>query len=456
MTSQDSTEHLSRRTKIIYGSGDLGFSMTQSIIAILFAIFLTDVVGLRPAAAAAAVFIGKSWDYVNDPLIGYLSDRVRTRWGRRRPFLLFGSLPFAIAFTVLWWRPPIQSQLGLAIYFGLAYLLFDTAATLVYMPYFALTPELTLDYDERTSLTSYRMGYSILGSLICFTVPLMIVGKMQPENADRVLFMGGLFGLLSALPLLLVFLSTRERPEFQAQAQPSLKESLSAAIKNRPFLFAAGLYLFTWMAMNVMELMLLYFIKWRMDMEAQSDLIAGTIFVVALLVLPFWLWVARRWDKRRAYVAGVSFWAAVQIALAVISPSWGLSAVLFLAVLGGIGVSAGHVLPWAIIPDAIELDELTTGKRHEGMFYSLVTLAQKVAASVAIPLSLLVLDATGYRANAAAQPASTVHGIQVLTGPVPAALLCAGIVFALLYPLGRERHAQIRAELEERRAERKE
>ncbi len=456
MTSQDSTEHLSRRTKIIYGSGDLGFSMTQSIIAILFAIFLTDVVGLRPAAAAAAVFIGKSWDYVNDPLIGYLSDRVRTRWGRRRPFLLFGSLPFAIAFTVLWWRPPIESQLGLAIYFGLAYLLFDTAATLVYMPYFALTPELTLDYDERTSLTSYRMGFSILGSLICFTVPLMIVGKMQPENAGRVLFMGGLFGLLSALPLLLVFLNTRERPEFQAQAQPSFKESLRAAIRNRPFLFAAGLYLFTWMAMNVMELMLLYFIKWRMDMEAQSDLIAGTIFVVALLVLPFWLWVARRWDKRRAYVAGVVLLGGGPDSARRHQSELGAAGRTRPRGPGGIGVSAGHVLPWAIIPDAIELDELTTGKRHEGMFYSLVTLAQKVAASVAIPLSLLVLDATGYRANSTTQPASTVHGIQVLTGPVPAALLCAGILFALLYPLGRERHAQIRAELEKRRGERKE
>jgi len=452
--SPDSTEHLPRRTKLFYGSGDLVFSLTSTIIGVLFAIFLTDVVGLRPAMAAAAGFIGRSWDYINDPLIGYLSDRTRSRWGRRRPFLLFGFLPFALAFTMLWWRPPIQAQLGLAIYYGLAYLLYDTFATLVYMPYFALTPELTPDYDERTSLTSYRMAFSILGSLLAFTVPLMIIGTMQPGNAHRVLLMGGLFGLASALPLLGVFLSTRERPEFQAQSQPSVKESLRAAVRNRPFLFAAGLYLFTWMAMDIVQTMLLYFIKWRMALEAQSDLIAGTVFVVALLVLPFWLWVARHWDKRRAYVAGVAFWAVVQIALVAISPSWGLPVVLALAAFAGVGVGAAHVLPWSIIPDAVEWDELTTGRRHEGMFYSLVTLAQKVASSIAIPVVLLMLDLTGYRPNAASQPASTVRGIQLLMGPVPAVLLCAGILFALLYPLGRERHAKIRAELEERRAKR--
>jgi GPH family glycoside/pentoside/hexuronide:cation symporter len=445
-------EPMSRRSKLLYGVGDTGFSLTGTIIGVLFAIYLTDVVGLRPGLAAVALFIGRTWDYVNDPLIGHLSDRTRSRWGRRRPFLLFGFLPYAVAFALLWWKPPIDAPLALAAYYAIAYLLYDAAATFVYMPYFALTPELTQDYDERTALTTYRMAFSILGSLVAFTVPLLIIGTMRPENAGRVLTMGMLFGTISALPLLAVFFSTRERPEFQQQAVPSLKESLRAAVRNRPFLFAVGIFLLTWTAVDLVQAVLLFFLKYRMGLEAQSDLIAGTVFVVALLALPLWEWTSRHWDKRLAYVAGVAFWAGVQIVLVVISPGWGMGVVLALAALAGVGVGAAHVLPWSIIPDAVEWDELATGQRHEGMFYSLVTLMQKAASSLAIPLALLMLELTGYVPNAPQQTPSAVRGIQVLMGPVPAVLLCAGILFALFYPLSRGRHAQVRAELEARRA----
>ncbi len=143
-------DRLNRRTKLIYGFGDTGFSLTTTIIAAYFAIFLTDVVGISPGVAAIAIFVGRSWDYINDPLIGHISDRTRSRWGRRRPFLLFGALPFALAFLLLWLRPPFESQTLLAVYYAIAYVLFDSAATFVYMPYYALTPELTSNYDERT------------------------------------------------------------------------------------------------------------------------------------------------------------------------------------------------------------------------------------------------------------------------------------------------------------------
>jgi GPH family glycoside/pentoside/hexuronide:cation symporter len=446
------TDHLPRKTKILYGAGDLGLALTDTVIGVLFAIFLTDVVGLRPGLAAIAVFVGRSSDYINDPIIGYLSDRTRTRWGRRRPFLLFGWLPFAVAFSLLWWRPPISSQVGLAVYYGLAYVLYDACATLVYMPYFALTPELTPDYDERTSLTSYRMVFSILGGLIAFTVPLAIIGTMQPEHAGRVLAVGAGVGLVSALPLLLTFFGCQERTDLRQAVQPKLKTSLRAAWRNRPFVFAMGIFLFTWSAIEIIQQMLLFFLKYGMRMEAQSDMIAGTVFVVALLALPFWEWASRHWDKRAAYVAGMVFLSSVIITLIMADPSWGLLVTFLLAGLAGIGVSAVHVLPWAMIPDAIEWDEVATGERHEGVYYSLVLLLRKVASSIMLPLTLLFLEFSGYVSNAAVQPDSAVFAIRMLMGPFPAVLLCIGIVFALVYPLGRERHAELRAEIARRKA----
>lgn len=439
---------LTRRTRWAYAVGDLGFSLTSTIIGAYFAIFLTDVVGIKPAVAAIAIFIGRTWDYVNDPLIGYLSDRTRSRWGRRRPFLLFGALPFALVFTMLWWRPPFESVVALVVYYAFVYVLFDAAATFVYMPYFALTPELTPDYDERTALTTTRMFFSILGSLVAFTVPLMIVNGFRAENAGRVLLMGAAFGLASALPLLVTFFGTRERPEFMAQAQPGLKQSFKALAKNRPFLFSLGIYLFTWVSMTILETILLFFVKYVVEREPQSDLIMGSIFVVAIVFLPFWEWVSRRLNKRVAYIAGIAFWAVVQLVLVTLTPASGLGLLLFLCVLAGVGVSAAHVLPWSIMPDAIEWGELQTGERHEGMFYSLLTLVQKIATSIAIPLALLVLDATGYVPNSAQQPLSAVNGIRIVAGPIPAALLCMGILFAALYPLEREQYTEIARKLE--------
>ena len=446
---------LSSRLKWIYGSGDISFSLTNTILAVYFAIFLTDVVGLSARWAAAAIFIGRSWDYINDPLIGYLSDRVRSRWGRRRPFLLFGILPMALSFILLWVRPPWQSQLALAAYYALAYLLFDAAFTLVSMPYTALTPELTEDYDERTSLTSHRMFFSILGSLLAFTVPLAIVDSFIPENQGRILMMAVIFGAVIIFPILLVFFNTRERQDFMTLEQPRLIPSLKAAFRNKPFLFGAGIFLLTWVAVDIMQTTLLFFLNYVVQRESQSDLIMGTIFVTAMLVLPLWNWAARHWNKRLAYIAGIAFWAAVQLVMVSLGPSSDLVWLLMLCFLAGIGVSAAHVLPWSILPDAIEWDEWHTGARHEGMFYSLISLMQKVASSIAIPLILLLLDATGYAPNTAQQSQSALLGIRLVVGPIPAVLLWAGILFAWLYPLSREEHAQIVAGLEERRAEAK-
>jgi GPH family glycoside/pentoside/hexuronide:cation symporter len=444
-------DKLSRREKWIYGSGDFGFSLTSTIFGAYFAIYLTDVVGLSPAIAAMAIFIEGTWDYINDPIIGYISDRTRSRWGRRRPFLLFGALPFALIFALIWWRPPFTAPIALGVYYALVYALYDTAATFAYMPYFALTPELTSDYDERTELTTTRMFFSILGSLIAFTVPLLIVDGFNPAHAGRVLLMGSIFGFISAIPLLLVFFGTREREEFMHQEQTGVRQAIKTARGNRPFIFGLVIFLFTWATISLVQLILLYYVKYVVQREAQSDLIMGTIFVVAMLALPLWEWISRHWNKRLAYIAGIAFLMAVLLALSSLNSATSLTLIMVLCVLAGIGVASAHVMPWSIIPDAIEYGEMQTGTRHEGMFYSLITLAQKIATSIALPLALLVLNYSGYVPNSATQSPSAVTGIRLVSGPVPAVLLGLGILFAALYPLGRENYSKIARHLEEQR-----
>lgn len=440
---------LSLKTKLIYGAGDIGFSLTSTIIGVYFLFFLTDVVNLDPAIAGIALLIGRIWDYVNDPLIGHISDRTKSRWGRRRPFLLFGAFPFAAIFTLMWLTPDIQNQIGLAAYYAFAYVLFDLAATFVYMPYFALTPDLTDDYDERTSLTSYRMFFSIAGGLVAFTVPAMIIGDFVPANGERVFLMAAIFGLVSALPLLLVFFNTRERHTAPVEKNPNIFHALKLALKNRPFVFGAIIYLVTWTSMGILETVLLYFINYVVARGQQSDLFMGLIFGVGVLALPLWNWVSKKLNKRMAYVVGISFWAFVQMMLITLGPASQFEWIVVLCVLAGIGVSAAHVLPWSILPDSIEYGEFEYGERHEGVFYSLVTLMAKMANSIAIPTTAFVLYATGYIPNSSVQPQSALTGIRLLIGPIPAFLLLIGIVFALRYPLDREQYKRIVEQLKE-------
>lgn len=467
------TEKLSRKTKWLYGAGDFGFGLSDTVIGVLYAIFLTDVIGI-PARYAAGVFlVGRIWDFINDPLMGYISDRTRTRWGRRRPYLLFGFIPYGIAYALLWvnytdWSFFAMVQETVAgringgeeaafgitglIFFSTAYIIYEALATLVYMPYFALTPELTMDYDERTDLTSHRMFFSILSGLVGFVVPFLIIDETTPENAPTVLMVMIGFAVISALPLLLTFFGTREREEFAQQEQESFITSIKAAFKNRIFVFTMFIFLFTWAAVNLVQSMLLFFVKYRLGRESDFDLIAATVFVTAMITLPIWEWLSRKYDKRRAYIFGMVFLSVVLTVLSFIDPNAGIATILLLSFLAGIGVSAVHVLPWSMIPDAVEVDELESGSRHEGMYYSLVTLLRKIATAIALPSMLWILDASGFVSNAPVQTPEATKAIIGLTGSGPALFLFAGILFASFYPLSRSDHADIRKKLAEKQA----
>jgi GPH family glycoside/pentoside/hexuronide:cation symporter len=446
------TKELTRRQKLMYGAGDIGFSLTSTILGVYFLFFMIEVVGLRPAVAAIPIGIGKVWDFVNDPIFGYLSDRTRTRWGRRRPYLLFGALPLALTFTMLWYRPGFESTAALVVYYSVAYIIFEASATLLYMPYFALTPELTSDYDERTSLTSYRMFFSILGSLLAFTLPLIIIGSFIPENAPRVLLMGAIFGLMSALPMFITFFGTKEREDYSDLEKPTLWESIKSVWKNVPFRYGLGIFLATWISVDILQTSLLFYVKFVVQRESQNDIIMATIFVIAMFALPIWNWVSKRWSKRHAYMVGIAFWAVVQLALITMTPATPLSIILILCSMAGIGVSAAHVLPWAILPDAIEWYEYQTGERHEGMFYSITTLARKVTSAVSITFIGPILELTGYQPNVAQQSEQALRGIKLIIGPIPAVLLAIGIFIAYKYPLGRKEFLKIVEELKRRRA----
>jgi GPH family glycoside/pentoside/hexuronide:cation symporter len=470
------SEMLPLLTRLVYGSGDWGMASFGTLRQIFYAIFLTDVVGLEPRLASFAALIGILWDAVNDPLVGLLSDRVHTRWGRRRPFLLFFSIPFGLGFLLLWWAPPWESQAALIATVTLAFMLSDTLQTLITVPFFALTPEITADYDERTTLTGFRMFFNLLASLATAVAAPMIVDMALRAGLTQqqgYLIVAGLFGGLAAVPFLLIFLVIRERPVAAGERRPEirLRQTLRTAWGNIPFRFATGLYMLNWITFDLVALMLPFFLVYWV---AQGDLLAsvnvfgeplalesavlGLLLVTAVIALPFWIWLSHRMSKRAAYIVGMSFWAAVQLVLFLVQPGQ-VSFVLGLAVLAGISVSTAHVLPEAIFPDVIEWDELRTGRRQEGIYYGVKNFIRKLTGAVAIFLALQILGWFGYQtptegAVQFSQPAGAQTAIRWLAGPAGAILLASAILVAWFYPLTRERHARIRRLLEKRRMRR--
>lgn len=461
---------LSRFTKIIYGSGDLGLASWGTLRQIFYAIFLTDVVGLEARLASVAALIAVIWDAINDPLVGMLSDRVSTRWGRRRPFILIFAIPFGLAYLLMWWAPPWENQIVLAVHMMLAYIFSDTLQTLVAVPFYTLTPEMTPDYDERTELTTYRMFFNLVASLVvAVSAPEIKIAALQSgfTLSQSYLIISGLFGGIGTIPFLIMFFFVRERHTQPSEESPTVKEIAETAWQNVPFRFATGLYMLNWVTVDLVALMLPYFLTYwiaqgNLTAEislfgmniSQDSVILGLMFITAIAALPFWNWFSKFTSKRKAYIYGMGFWMVVQLLIITVKPGQ-TTLILVLAILAGISISTAHVLPEAIFPDVIEWEELRTRRRHEGAYYGTKNFLRKLTGAVAIFLALQILGWFGYQSppDGAAifqQSEPTIMAIRVLTGPFGAILLFSSIVIAWFYPLTREKHARIRSLLERR------
>jgi GPH family glycoside/pentoside/hexuronide:cation symporter len=460
---------LSFWTKLAYGTGDWGTASYGTLRQIFYAIFLTDVVGLEPRLASVAALIGIIWDAINDPIVGMLSDRARTRWGRRRPFLLFFAIPYGLSFMLLWWAPPLQSQIGKAIFITLAFMISDTFETLVEVPFSALTPELTQDYDERTSITGFRMFFNLLVSLVTAVSAPMIVDAVLASGGTQqqgYLLTAAIFGGLAALPFLLIFAVVREKQTSGGRIdEVPMMQTVRVAWSNIPFRFATLLYMLNWITFDLVGLLLPFYLTYWI---ARGDLLAKVIglplesavfallLVTAVLALPLWLFVSKHLDKRNAYIVGMVFWAIVQLGIFSLQPGQ-VNLVLAMSVLAGLSVSSAHVLPDAIFPDVIEWDELRTRRRQEGIYYGVKNFVRKLTGALAIFIGLQVLGWFGYQsppvgATQFTQSDVTLTAIRMLIGPFGAVLLFSAVLMAWFYPLTRERHARIRKLLEKRKA----
>lgn len=476
MTDTPELEKLSFSTKLAYGAGDLGPAITANLLVFYLMYFLTNVAGLNVGLASVILMIGKVWDAVNDPLVGVLSDRTKSKWGRRHPWMFWGAIPFGVFFFLQWIIPkfsenPETNQGYLFWYYVAIAIISQSFFTIVNLPYTALTPELTQDYNERTSLNSFRFAFSIGGSILSLLIALVIFSAVKTNSANQYLILAGVCTILSVLPLYWCIWGTKDRVAItearrQAAAINDLEEitpiktQLKIVFNNKPFLYVIGIYLCSWLGVQVTASIIPYFVvNWMGQKEADSPLVALAVQGTALAMLFVWSNISQRVGKKAVYFMGMGLWIIAQAGLFFLQPGQ-LGWMYFLAVLAGSGVSVAYLIPWSMMPDVIELDELETGKRREGIFYGFMVLLQKVGLALGLFLVGQALQWSGFMEKVSGQPSpiqpeSALLAIRIAIGPLPTLALIGGVILAYFYPITKEVHAEILLKLQERRQQEK-
>jgi sugar (glycoside-pentoside-hexuronide) transporter len=433
-------------TKSVFALGDLSTNTALSTMALVFtSYFLVEIGGLRPVLAGTVPLIGRIVDAFTDPLMGRISDRTTWRLGRRRPYLIIGALPLGIFFALLWANPSELGELGRFVYYTVVYTALNVAMTIVSVPYLALQPEMALDYDERTSLNGYRSVGAILGIVVALGLRPLANYVGGGEAGFRTA--GILLGIALALPWLAVYAVTFERPSFGGRsAARSFLETTRECWRQRAFRRLVGLYLAGRVAIDLTGVSLvLYFTHW-LGRSEDFEITMLVFLLSSVLAVPPWLAIARRVDKATAFIAGSAWWMIGLVGMFLVEPDWPRWVLFVFSPVVAAGYAAVDLMPWAMLGEVVDEDELASAERREGIYNGLFTFLRKLAGAVAVFAALGILDLCGLEAGSPAGPGAQL-AIRLLTTIAPAAALVFAIALARGYPLTRARHDAIVAEL---------
>lgn len=418
--------------------------------------FYTDTIGMDIAVVGTLLFCVRLFDAVTDPVIGHISDRTRTRWGRRRPLMVVGSLGLAVSLVFLF-TPPEGSEPVQILRFGFCLFALFFCWTLVTIPYEALGPELTPDYHERTTLFSLRDGALVMGTLVAAASPMLAAGVLNllshPVSQRRI------FTTISMIytPLIIAatgvcVLKVRERNRSTASSfKPVVSgvSGMSTVVHNRPFMILLAAYAVSSLGSNLPATLLLYYVAYVLQ-TTHAEVFLLLYFATGIILLPLWVWISRKIGKKPAWIwamlintgafFGVFFLEAGQ--------QW-----LFgvLVVISGAGFGAGLALPSSIQADVIDYDEMMTGRRREGQYIGLWSIVKKLSAALGVGAGLLLLGNAGYVPNQI-QSDEVTFLLRVLYALIPC--LCNALAIGIIwfYPITENRHQEIRAAINQQRS----
>lgn len=439
------------KMKLGYGLGDIGSNLFIVTTGMFLLFFMVEVMGINPALAGVALFFPKLWDVISDPLMGTISDATRSKHGRRRPYLLYGSVPFGLTFFILFVAPHYASEMANTIHVVLLFALGCTAFTVINVPYSSMVAEMSNDYNERMSITAFRMSSASVGALIAggAAMPLVNLGG-GGEAGFR--FMGAVYGVLIVISCLICFYSTKRAPSLPPKEDtPPILEQIKIAFKNFQFFMLMSSYFFQALAIGVMMAGFVFYVKYVMGQTEESMGIVFPIFLVTgILFIPIWNAIGKRLGKIKSYYIGLTIFTIMQLSLFFTRPDF-----LFLfyiqIFLLGIGFSSFQLFPFSMLPDTIEYDQMRSGMRREGVFSGMWSSGQKIAYSVGPAIVGLVLAAYNYdKSLGYDQPESVAMGVKLVFCVFPAVMIFLSFIPFSRYGLTEEKFEEIKRVIVER------
>ncbi len=443
MSDTAPTEKLPLRVKLSYGAPSFAGAGMAIPVAIHLTIFYSDVILIPLGLIALVKALARAFDALTDPLMGWLTDSVRTRWGRRRPWILFGAPAGALAFYLMFSPPEYLSTANAAAWFATTYICYYLFHTVYIIPHYGLGPELTLDYNERSLLFGFREGFVVLGTLVAAVAPPIFIGVLGGAREGYSGFAALLAVLLVGLYVNLV-VQIRERPDFVARAPNPLVPGLRRVFRNRAFRILLMVYLTGAITGAIPGLMMPYFTKYVLQPENPHLWLAiflAVYFGAGFLFLPVWIWLARRFEKKPVWLA--SFFPGITGSGALFFMGPGdIWPTFFVLIWAGAAFGAGLFLGPAMQADVIDYDELYTGKRREAQYGALWSIMQKFVVIPSMSIPLAILATVGYLPNVP-QTEEVRFAISAIFGLGPATTATIALCLGLLYPISRSVHRKI-------------
>lgn len=457
---------LTFREKAFYGMGDLSANIMFAAISFYLLYFFINVGGLKASLASAVFLIAKAWDAVTDYLMGRISDKTKSPWGKRRVYMIFGALPYGMCFLLLWIVPfGIDGQVGKMLYYTLVYMLFNTAWTIVYIPYNAITANMTDDYDERTSLNGIRIALANVGIILGAALFALFADGTESlfyslfkDFRKAYLLAAGIFAAIAVLIMLLCAFNIRERVSTAPENDKGFFTTLKEFFKLPEFRNIMMCYLLSMVGFDIIMAVFMFFINDSLGFGggAMSMVFVAIPLLCAIASSFMWVKLSKKFNKHKVYVAACIYMAATLI-FAIFVPAKTVWSTLLLCIFAGIGMSAIQILPYAGVPDVVEVDEYVNGVRREGAYYGITQFMYKIASGVSIALVSLILGAFGYiestDGSVIEQPKSALMAVRIVLGVLPGVIFLISIIFSHRANLGRQRFEMIKQELAKRKDE---